>query len=352
MIALRFLLCVIATLAMHTWPAHAQSLSDAFNQGATLGRSGNAAARGQISGSAAQSTVPHFTATPPEASYFGSPGLGTPASARAGACAGGPGAAGGFTEQDCNAVDFSQTNPSRRPNYSITASDPLLARARTITADPQAIAGSLAGTYSGCTVQTVTSPDIFETLICHQYRTTEQFACQKQLTVQVSWSNSCTPGTWFGNFWVNTWGNGEVGRRYAGIVINAYCQTSGTVRMAFYAICTESPCSGSADIQVDPTSGATSPQTFTNFIGRSWYASDLFNRVDYNGGGCTADRCSFTFCTRYEAEYSICDEFSCTTTPINETRACGTFTFNRPRSIASVTDAWDNQCAAFEARLP
>ena len=349
---LRLVLSLIAVLAVLAVPAHAQSLSDAFNQGAALGRSGNAAARGQITGNSAQSTVPHFTTTPPEASYFGSAGLGTPASATVGACAGGTGAAGGFSDQACNAVDFSQTNPARRPNFSIAPSDPLLTRARTITADPQAIAGNLAGTYSGCTVQTVTRPDIFETLICHQYRAMEQVSCQKLLTVQVSWSNSCTPGIWFGNFWVNTWGNGEVGYRYAGIVINAYCQTGDTVRMAFYATCTEAPCSGSADIEVDAASGAASPQTFTNFIGRSWYTTDLFNRVDYNGGGCTADQCSFAFCTRYEAEYTICDESTCTTTPINETRACGTFTFGRPRSIATVTDAWDNQCAPFEARLP
>ncbi len=340
---------VIAALAM---PAYAQSLSDAFNQGAALGRTGNAAARSQISGSTAQSTVPHYTTTPPEASYFGSPGLGTPASAKTGACASGPGAAGGFSDQDCNAVDFSQTNPARRPNFSITATDPLLTRAKTITADPQAIAGNLAGTYSGCTVQTVTRPDIFETLICHQYRVVEQLACQKLLTVQVSWSNNCTPGTWFGNFWVNTWGNGEVGYRYAGVAINAYCQTGDTLRMALRAICTEAPCSGYLEIQVDVTDGAVSPQTFINFIGRSWYATDLFNRVDYKGGGCIADQCSFDFCTRYEAEYTTCDESGCTTTPVNETRACGTFSFERPRNIATVTDAWDNQCAALEARLP
>ncbi|MCE9569830.1 MAG: hypothetical protein K8R10_07460 [Rhodocyclales bacterium] len=352
MIARRFHLCLITALAMHTWPAHADALSDAFNQGATLGRSGNAAARGQISGNSAQATVPNYTTAPPEASYFGSPGLGTLSSTHVSACAGASGQTANFAQQSCNAVDFSQTNPSRRPTYSIGPNDPLLTRAKTITADPQAIAGNLAGTYSGCSVQTVTRPDIFETLLCHQYPAMEQARCQKLLTVRVAWSNSCTPGTWFGNFWVNTWGNGEVGRRYAGIVINAQCQTSGTVRMAFYAICTESPCSGSADIQVDPTSGALSPQTFTNFIGRSWYGSDLFNRVDYNGGGCTADRCSFAFCTRYESEYTSCDEFTCTTTAINETRACGTFTFERPRSIATVTDAWDNQCASFEARLP
>ena len=132
---LRIVLCLVAALAMHTWPAHAQSLSDAFNQGAALGRSANAAARGQISGSTAQSTVPNYTTAPPEASYFGSAGLGTPASARAGACAGGPGAAGGFAEQGCNAVDFSQTNPSRRPNYNLTPGDPLHTPARTITND-------------------------------------------------------------------------------------------------------------------------------------------------------------------------------------------------------------------------
>ena len=346
---LRLVLFLIAALAV---PAHAQSLSDVFNQGATLGRSGNAAARGQISGSTAQSTVPHFTTTPPEASYFGSPGLGTPASARAGACAGVAGSSGNFSEQGCNAVDFSQTNPARRPSFSIATSDPLLNRAKSITADPQAIAGNLAGTYSGCTVQTVTRPDLFETLTCNQYRTMEQLSCQKVRMVQVSWRNSCTPGTWFGNFWVNTWGNGEVGSRFAGIAIDAKCQMGDTVRMSLRAICTEEPCSGNAEIQVDAITGAASPRTFTHFIGRSWFTTDLFNRVDYKGGGCTAELCSFAFCTRYEDWYSSCDDISCTSIPINETRACGTFTFARPRSVATVTDAWNNQCAALEARLP
>lgn len=340
---------LIGTLAL---PCYAQSMSQAFDQGTALGRSGNAAARGQISGNSAQSTVPNYTTNPPEASYFGAGGLGTAAAAKIGACAAAPGAAGSYSAQACNAVEFSQANPSRRPTFSIAPTDPLLSRAKTILSDPQSIAGNIAGTYSGCAVQTVTQPDIFETLSCHQYRAVEQITCQKLLTVQVSWSNSCPPGTWFGNYWVNTWGNGEVGYRWAGIAINAYCQAGDTVRMAFHAICTEAPCSGSAEIDVGAASGAASPQTFTNFIGRSWYATDLFNRVDYNGGGCTAEHCSFSFCTRYESEYTTCDDFGCTTTPINETRACGTFNFDRPRSIATVTDSWDNQCASFEARLP
>jgi hypothetical protein len=194
MIAPRFLLCLIAALAMHTWPAHADALSDAFNQGATLGRSGNAAARGQISGTTAQATVPNYTTAPPEASYFGSPGLGTLSSTHVSACAGASGQTANFAQQGCNAVDFSQTNPSRRPTYSIGPNDPLLTRAKTITADPQAIAGNLAGTYSGCSVQTVTRPDIFETLLCHQYRTMENTTCDKVLIVTPIQTPGCSPG--------------------------------------------------------------------------------------------------------------------------------------------------------------
>ena len=345
---IRLILIVVAALAV---PAYADSLSDAFNQGSSFGTTANAAARGQITGDSARSTVPNYTTAPAATSYFGSPGLGTSSSAKVAACAG-AGSSGGYSDQDCNAVNFSQTNPARRPTYTIAPGDPLLARARTITADPQAIAGNLAGTYSGCTVQTVTRPDIFETAICHQYRSIENATCDKVRMVQVSWRNSCTPGTWFGNFWVNTWGNGEVGRRFAGVAINAYCQMSDTVRMSLSAICTEEPCSGYAEIQIDAGSGAVSPQILTNFIGRSWYLTDVFNVVDYKGGGCTADQCSFAFCTRYEDAYPTCDDIVCPIIYINETRACGTFSFERPRNIATVTDAWDNQCAAFEARLP
>ena len=86
----------------------AQSLSDAFNQGAALGRSGNIAARTQINGNTAQSSVPGYTANPPQTSYFGSPGLSAPAAAAANACTG-SGSSGGYAAQACNAVNFSQT---------------------------------------------------------------------------------------------------------------------------------------------------------------------------------------------------------------------------------------------------
>ncbi len=343
----RVLLLIALAASSSAW---AGPLADAFSQGGQLGRSGNAQARGSVTGDSARLTVPNVTTNPPQSSLYGSGSLSAPAGAVVGNCALTPGQGSSYADQACNATTFSQTNPGQRPNFTIGPNDPLLVRSKAIANNPQSIAGNLAGTYSTCTTQTVTSPDSYETRVCNEYRTTEQLTCQKLRTVQVSWSDSCTQGTWFGNFWVNTWGNGEVGNRFAGIAINAYCQMSDTVRMTLHAICTEEPCSGDAEIQVDATSGAVSPQIFTNFIGRSWYGTDFFNRVDYKGGGCTAEQCNFDFCTRYEDEYTTCDDITCTTTPINVTRACGTFTFERPRSIATVTDSWDNQCVALEAR--
>jgi hypothetical protein len=328
--------------------AFAQSPSPgaAFEQGKALGRSGNAGARRGIDSGTVQSILPGYTASPSEARFFGSPGLGSAASARLSTCA----QAAGAMDPSCMAVDFSQTNPGRRPDFRIAPNDPLLTHGHAIRADPQAIAGNLAGTYSACTVRTVTQPAIVERALCHEARATETLTCDRSLLVQVSERHTCVPGTWYGNFWVNTWGNGEVGRRYAGIVVNAYCEPGGQQRLGFHAICTEAPCAGSAEISVDAASGAVAPQTFANFIGRSWYQTDLFNRVDYRGGGCTDDYCRFEFCTRYEAEESSCWETACTTTKVNESRACGVFAFERPRSIVTVTDAWNDQCAALEVR--
>ena len=319
---LRLLLTVIAALAV---PAYAQSLSDAFNQGATLGRSGNAAARGQITGNSAQSTVPHFTTTPPEASYFGSPGLGTPASARAGACAGGPGAAGGFSEQGCNAVDFSQTNPSRRPAYSISPGDPLLTRARTITADPQAIAGNLAGTYSACTVQTVTRPDIFETLICHQYRTIENTTCDKVLIVTPFLTPGCSPGQFLTRVTADPCP--------ACIDYLAYDFTCGANNYLMHVF---TIAKGSGAVYMD--------------LGSQYVPGALNTQIGQTPG---PSRIDGYFC--YQTYYSqSCSGANCSIgawfyNPCQGTSYYGVSTFAMPTTV-SFTDTWDNRCAALEAR--
>ena len=325
MITSRFLLCIVAALAMHTWPAHADALSDAFNQGATLGHSGNAAARGQISGTTAQVTVPNYTTAPPEASYFGGPGLGTLSSAHVSACAGASGQTANFAQQGCTAVDFSQTNPSRRPTYSIGPNDPLLTRAKTITADPQAIAGNLAGTYSGCSVQTVTRPDIFETLICHQYRTMENTSCDKVLIVTPIQTPGCSPGQ-------------------------------------FLTRVTANPCPACIDyIAFDFSCGANNYLMHVFTIAKSTGGVYMELGSQYVPGtlntqiGKTAGPSRIDGYSCYQTYYSqSCSGANCSIgawfyNPCQGTSYYGVSTFAMPTTV-SFTDTWDNQCAALEAR--
>jgi hypothetical protein len=315
-----FAAMLLATLP----PAYAQSppsLGDAFEQGKALGRTGNTAGRGTISGSTAQSTVPHYTPSPPEASYFGSPGLGTQAATRASACASGPAAA----DPSCTAVQFSQTNPSQRPSFGIAPTDPLLTRGRAITADPQAIAGNIAGTYSGCAVQTATTPDRFETAICHQYRTLETVTCDKVLIV--------TP-----------------------------IQTPGCSAGQFLTRVTADPCPACIDYLAFDFSCGTSSYTMHVFtldkasgqvymdLGSQDVPGSLNTQIPQTPG---PSRIDGFFC--YQTYYSqSCAGPNCTIgawfyNPCQGTSYYGANTFAMPTTV-SFSDTWDNQCATLEAR--
>lgn len=308
--------------------AQAQSLSDAFNQGTALGRSGNTAARSQINGTTAQSRVPGYTANPPQTSYFGSPGISAPAAAAANACTG-SGSSGGYAAQACNAVNFSQTNPTRRPSFSIAPNDPLLTGAKTITADPQALlgqwAGNIAGTYSGCTVQTTTTPDRFETALCHQYRTMDTLSCDKVLIV--------TP-----------------------------VQTPGCSDGQFLTRVTADPCPACVDyLAFDFSCGSNSylMHVFTLDKGSGQVYMDLGSQnvpgtlntqIPQTPG---PSRIDGYFC--YQTYYSqSCAGANCSigawfSNPCQGTGYYGVSTFAMPTTV-TFADTWDNQCAALDAR--
>jgi len=315
-----FTLVLAAALVAPCFPAIAQSMSDAFNQGSAFGRSGSAAAGGSIGSTVPQTTVPGYVPTPPETGYFGSPGLGSAAAARVGACSG---AAAGSPE--CMATQFSQTNPSRRPNYTIDSTDPLLSRARTITSDPQTIAGNIAGTYSGCTVQTVTQPDIFETAMCHQYRTMQMQTCDKVLIVTPIQTPGCSPGQ-------------------------------------FLTRVTADPCPACIDyLAFDFTCGANSYVMHAFTIAKGSGAvymelgtvnvpGTLNTEIPQSPGPAQIDG---YFC--YQTYYSqSCSGANCTIgawfyNPCQGTAYYGASTFVMPTTV-SFSDAWDNQCATLEAR--
>jgi conjugal transfer mating pair stabilization protein TraN len=311
-------------LCLSAQPAQAQSLSDAFNQGAAMGRSGNAAARTQINPTTAQGTVPGYTTSPPQASYFGSAGLGSQAAAATSACAA---ASNGNTTsaQACNAVNFSQTNPTRRPTFSIAPNDPLLTRARTITADPQSIAGNIAGTYSGCSVQTTTTPDRFETALCHQYRTTETLTCDKVLIV----TPVLTPGCSDGEFLTRVTADPcpaciDYLAFDFSCALNSYWMHAFTIDKSsgeVYMDLGTQNVPGALNTQIPKTPG---PSRIDGF-----YCYQTFYSQSCSGANC-----------------SIGAWFA---NPCQGTSFEGMSTFAMPTRV-SFTDTWDNQCSALEAR--
>ena len=305
-------------------PAHAQSLSDAFNQGSALGRSGNAAARSQINSATAQGTVPGFTATPPQASHFGGAGLGAAAAAATSACANTP--AGATADaQACAAVNFSQTNPAQRPGFSIGPNDALLSRGRTITADPQAIAGNLAGTYAGCSVQTTTTPERFETAICHQVRTTETLTCAKVLIVTPVHTPGCTDGEFLTRVTADPCRN-----CIDSLAFDFSCGV-GSYRMRAYTV------------------NKSTGQVYVE-LGTQNVAGALNTQVPKTQGPSRVDRN-----TCYQTFYSqSCNSTHCTmgawfVNPCTGISYEGSSTFAMPTRV-SFTDSWDNQCSALEAR--
>lgn len=297
------------------------SLGDAFEQGKTLGRSGNASGRSTISGSSAQSTVPNYSTNPPEAGYFGSPGLGTQTVTRASACASGPAAA----DPACVATQFLQTNPTRRPDFNIDTNDPLLTRSRAITADPQAIAGSISGTYSDCSVQTATTVDRFETAICHQYRTLESTTCDKVLIVTPTQTPGCSDGQFLTRVTANPCPacvdylafDFSCGTNNYLMHVFSLSKASGRVRMDLGS----QTVPGELNTQIPKTPGPTRMNGF--FCYRTYYSQS----------------CAGPSCTISAWFYNPCQG----------TRYFGTNTFAMPTTV-SFSDAWDNQCAALEAR--
>jgi conjugal transfer mating pair stabilization protein TraN len=315
-------------IAVLSLAAQAQSLSDAFNQGGALGRSGNAAARSQINGSTAQSNVPGYSANPPQASYFGSPGIAAPAAAAAAnACTGtgSTGSAGDFAAQACNAVNFSQTNPTRRPLFSIGTGDPLLTGAKAITADPQSIAGNIAGTYSGCTVQTTTSPDRFETASCHQYRTIETLSCDKVLIVTPTQTPGCSDGQFL------TRVTADPCPKCVDFVAFDFSCGANSYLMHVFTIVKKSGAvfmelgsqnvPGTLNTQIPKTLGPS--QIDSNFCYQTYYSQS-----------CSGANCS------------IGAWFA---NPCQKTSYQGTSTFAMPTTVSFI-DTWDNQCAALETR--
>ncbi len=336
---------LVLAAAAHADPA---SMSEMFSQGTMFGSSNNAAIQGNIVSGAAQSALPSATANVPQASYFGSAGLSAPAAGTISACAAGGLNPNSYGDQACQAVNFSQTNPTAHPPFNLQPTDPIFAKTKAVLNDPAAIAGNITGTYSGCTTQSVTSPDIFTTQVCNAYRALEQPTCSKTLTVTVADNGlNCGYGAWLT-------GLPRIAYIRPATFVGAVCAED--IRFSWFY--TFSECDGTDDYQYVTT---VMPSEDFQIIGVNLGCGGYYNLW----GSCLNGNCSYDVgsvsdnyvCDQYDYSNPSCDDSGCTypcLTGHDETvyNAIATLAWQRPVHTYTITDAWDDQCAPYEARLP
>jgi len=314
--------------------------AEAFGQGKGFGAGGAPGVGGNINSGTGASTVPQYSTTQSQSSLFagGEGQLGPPGAQQVTDCQTKPPAPDGLAQQQCEATNF-LAKKSTAASFTLSPSDPVLVKAKPITNDPLSILGAMSGTYSACTPQTSSAPAPKKIELCTESRAPEKQTCQKVLAVKVTTAQSCPPGTWFTST--------SVGQSFWGIKVHAYCQVEGPVGLYIQdPIWLSGGVSGV--IWVDPQTGMTAPQVITNYFGQlGAYVLGYYKTVWYQGGKCTADACSFAF--EVSALGAVCPGG---VSWCQGGKASGTFTFPRPSISYTVTDQWDNQCAAFEAKLP
>ncbi|UEC01783.1 type-F conjugative transfer system mating-pair stabilization protein TraN [Burkholderia vietnamiensis] len=163
--------------------------ADPHAEGTAAGQAANPVVRGTINTPNASSVVPGYTSTPPQRAYFGQPNLSGPANAQLANCV--------LTPNDpvCQALLGARTS-ANTPREAVSPYDPAVLAARRIAANPAATLEDIASYYSGCQVDTVSTPPT-ETRVCRQYSGATGQSCARTLSVSVTRTSSCSPGDWF-----------------------------------------------------------------------------------------------------------------------------------------------------------
>lgn len=178
----------------------AADVTQTFNDAKTWGAQQQTAIPVQINPGTAQAKVPNYQSTSPATNNYGNGntslfGLG---SSKVSDCSTNP-TDPQYSSQECNAVNTVAKSPSQRPQFNFSKSDPIFQAGSSVINDPSQVAGSVSGTYSGCTTKTTTLPATYDTETCDVYHPVQQQTCSKIDNVTViTQSTNCTPGTQIG----------------------------------------------------------------------------------------------------------------------------------------------------------
>jgi len=305
-------------------PVEGQTTSQsAFEQGQSMAHTGNTKARTSIGASGATAQVPGYAGTPPQTSHFGSPNLGGAGGSVTAACA--TPSQRARPSAECAAIQFSQDNPTQRSPLALRDNDPLLARGRTITANPQSIAGQIAGTYSACTVIEQKAPDRYITERCHEYRKLDSATCDHVLVVTPVFTPGCTPGEFLTRVITDPCpGCVDVVQMdfsctATGYQVHAYTQTRDTNELHTELGVQDVP--GAVGLSLPRTAGPSSMEG--GYCYETWFSQT-----------CTGQTCTIT---------------SGFANPCQGTQVQSQNTFAIPLKV-SFEDRWEDDCGALEAR--
>lgn len=174
--------------------------ADAFKAGKAFANTGKEAAGGKVNQSTGTTELPHYSTDAPEARHFqgGRNPVGEAGMNKKTACAT-QRALNGFEQQECDAVNFLDKNPTQRPKYTIDKkTDPLLKGSKDTIENPGTIPGN---TDQRCHVETIKTPGTFITETCTETYGLDNLTCDKVLIIKQN--PGCTPGQFLGRILKN-----------------------------------------------------------------------------------------------------------------------------------------------------
>ena len=185
--------CLVAAAfaAALAQPALAQPLSkaEAAAIGKQLGTSAAPSIKQGIATANPAQVVPGFSgANQSQTSYFAG-GMGStvgPGAARVVGC-------NGQSDLECQAVNLLAKARQTRPQFQIATNDPLISKARALSANPGAQIGDIFSTYDTCKTATITTPAIFDTQVCQEYSVNENKNCAigQEVVVDPDYNYQC-----------------------------------------------------------------------------------------------------------------------------------------------------------------
>ena len=263
--------------------AQAAAVAGPHEEGVAAGQAANPVIRGNVNTPSASTTVPGYTSTPPEVTYYGQPSLAGQANARLAACVAQP------NDPVCQA-QRGAINSANTPRPALGPYDPSVTAAREIARNPSNVLGNLSGYYSGCTTADIGTPAGTTSKVCNRYAGVGNYSCRRDLNVKVTLRPSCTEGDWFAQ--------GQADRNGADhMYAQAQCRirTDDLQRFRFYAAGGQGACIGwqTLDLPITPAANAS----FVTDLSPHWqgYCWRPFKVVMTPGSGCVGGRCYYNF---------------------------------------------------------